>query len=142
MVERVSWDRYFLNIAKEVSTRATCSRASVGAVLVQGNRILTTGYNGAPPGMRHCDHDNITGGGGDVVDNHCTVAIHAEVNAVAQAAAIGVSVHRATCYLYDTLYRGQNCRNCTQILLAAGIDIVKRLDEKGMVVHLYLPDLY
>ena len=109
---RPSWDDYFLDIAKVVSTRATCPRASVGAVIVsKDNRILATGYNGSPSGSKHC-----TDIGCDVVDNHCQRALHAEVNAIAYAARAGSSIEGGMVYLY-----GRNpCRECYKVMLAAG----------------------
>lgn len=112
---RPDWDTYFMNIAKGVSTRATCPRASVGAVIVKDHRIVSTGYNGAPAGKPHC-----TEIGCDIVDNHCIRVIHAEVNAVCEAARFGVSVEGATLYVYG-LDRPESCHNCIQVMRAAGI---------------------
>ncbi|MBI4127982.1 MAG: dCMP deaminase [Parcubacteria group bacterium] len=123
-VYRPSWDTYFLNIAKVVSERATCLRASVGAVFVVGNRVLTTGYNGSPPGKPHCIDV-----GCDVVDGHCQRAIHAECNAVAQAALVGVSLRGATLYLYDTQKR-MPCRECKKLLDAIGVDSIQVTGEE------------
>lgn len=78
---RASWDEYFLRIAREVSTRATCSRRSVGCVLVRDKRILATGYNGSIRGLAHC-----TDVGCLMEDGHCVRTVHAEANAVVQAA--------------------------------------------------------
>lgn len=114
--KRPSWDEYFLEIAKLVSTRATCPRASVGAVLVLDKRIVATGYNGAPPGEPHC-----TEVGCLMEDGHCQRAIHAEVNAIAQAAQFGVAVRGATLYVYDSLGRGRECRECRKVVKAAGV---------------------
>jgi len=127
-MERPNWDNYFLNIAKEVSTRSTCPRASVGAVIVRDNRILSTGYNGAPPDEPHC-----TKVGCLVENNHCERTIHAETNAVAQAAKFGVSVDGATLYLWSVRhhteepYSGKageqvaSCNKCEQVMKSAGI---------------------
>lgn len=112
---RPDWNNYFMNIAKEISTRATCPRASVGAVIVKNNRILSTGYNGAPVREPHC-----TEVGCEVVDNHCVRVIHAEVNAVCQAAKHGITVEEATLYIYG-LNRPESCRNCIQVMQAAGL---------------------
>ena len=114
---RPDWDTYFLNIAKEVATRSTCPRASVGAVIVKDNHILTTGYNGAAPGEPHC-----TDIGCPVEDGHCQRAIHAETNAIAQAARYGISVVGATLYYWDSLCRqAEACIKCSQVMKAAGV---------------------
>jgi len=108
---RPSWDEYFMRIAKEVATRATCPRRSVGAVIVLDRRILTTGYNGAPHGLAHC-----TEVGCKIVDGHCQRALHAEQNAILQAALNGVSTRGATVYVTC-----QPCNACAKMLINAGI---------------------
>ncbi len=108
---RPSWDEYFLRIAKEVATRATCPRRSVGAVIVLDRRILTTGYNGAPHGLAHC-----TEVGCKIVDGHCQRALHAEQNAILQAALNGVSTRGATVYVTC-----QPCNACAKMIINAGI---------------------
>jgi len=119
-MERLDWDEYFLNIAKEVAKRSTCPRASVGAVIVRDKHILSTGYNGAAPGEPHC-----TEIGCDVKNGHCLRAIHAETNAVAQAARYGIAVDGATLYYYDSLGRAAtDCNKCMQVMKAAGISMV------------------
>lgn len=115
-MERLSWDEYFINIAREVSRRATCPRASVGAVIVKDHRILSTGYNGAAPGEPHCTDEGCI-----IVDSHCTRVIHAEVNAVAQAAKFGVCIDGATLYYWDSQQRTPSCPNCNQVMKATGI---------------------
>ena len=82
---RPDWDSYFLKIAFAVSERSTCDRAFVGCVLVLDKRILTTGFNGSPAGQAHCDEV-----GHLIVDGHCVRTIHAETNAIIQAALHGV----------------------------------------------------
>jgi dCMP deaminase len=99
-------------IARAVATRATCSRASVGAVIVKDKRILTTGYNGAPVGLRHCDHT----GGGDMLHGHCARSTHAEQNAIVQASRHGVAIAGST--LYCTAHA---CLTCAKLLINAGI---------------------
>lgn len=107
---RPTRDENFMHIAEVVSERATCPRASIGAVIVSAeNRILSTGYNGAPPGEPHC-----TDVGCDVVDGHCQRAIHAEVNAVVFARG---SLAGSRIYVYG---RGV-CRECAKVLKAAGV---------------------
>ena len=108
---RPSWHEYFMRIAKEVATRATCPRRSVGAVIVLDRRILTTGYNGAPHGLAHC-----TEVGCKIVDGHCQRALHAEQNAILQAALNGVSTRGATVYVTC-----QPCNACAKMIINAGI---------------------
>jgi len=115
-MNRPNWTQYFINIAAEVAKRATCPRAKVGAVIVRGNRIISTGYNGAPANERHC-LDN-----GCIIENgHCQRAIHAEVNAVCQAAKFGLSVDGAVLYYWDSEKRDECCHNCIQVMKAAGL---------------------
>lgn len=107
---RPTRDENFMHIAQVVAERATCPRASIGAVIVSAeNRILSTGYNGAPPGEPHCADV-----GCDVVDDHCQRAIHAEVNAVVFARG---SLAGSRLYVYG---RGV-CRECAKVLKAAGV---------------------
>lgn len=101
-----------MQIARTVATRATCPRASVGAVLTRDHRILTTGYNGAPRGVPHC-----LDAGCLLVNDHCQRATHAEANAVVQAALHGVGTVGATAYCTHS-----PCSNCTKILMSAGIE--------------------
>ena len=97
---RPSWDDYFMDIAELVSRRSTCRRRAVGAVIVKDKRILSTGYNGAPSGLRHCleigclrEQMNVPSG-----ERHelCR-GIHAEQNAIIQAAFHGVSIRDSVC---------------------------------------------
>ena len=113
---RPSWQQYFINIAEAVAMRASCPRASCGAVIVStDNRILSTGYNGSPKGQPSCYEV------GCAVDaDHCQTAIHAEVNAVAWAARKGISLEGSRLYLYSDKY-ATPCRNCIKILTAAGV---------------------
>ena len=87
---RVSWDEYFMNIAREVSTRSTCDRKFVGAVIVRDKSILATGYNGSIRGLPHCDEE-----GHLMEDGHCVRTVHAEANAIVQAARNGVRIEGA-----------------------------------------------
>ena len=116
---RPSWDEYFLDIAGLIARRATCRRRSVGAVLVKDRRILATGYNGAPTGLRHCldlgclrEQKKIPSG-----ERHelCR-GLHAEQNSIIQAALHGVSVKEAT--LYCTNYP---CVICAKMIINAGV---------------------
>jgi dCMP deaminase len=108
---RPDWDQYFMNIAATVATRSTCDRAAVGAVLVRDKRILTTGFNGSPPGLPHCDEV-----GHLMVDGHCVRTTHAEANAIIQAALHGISSNGASCYVTHF-----PCLTCTKMLINAGI---------------------
>ena len=108
---RPSWDEYFIGIAEQVSSRSTCSRAQVGCVLVRDNVILATGYNGAAKGLPHCDEV-----GHDIVNGHCVRTVHAEQNAIIQAARHGTRLEG--CIAYCTHFP---CWHCTKHLINAGI---------------------
>lgn len=112
--DRPSWDEYFMQITLQVAKRSTCPRAAVGAVIVRDKRILTTGYNGAPIGLPHC-----TEVGCLMVDGHCLRTLHAEQNAIIQAALHGVSVDGGTLYVTH-----QPCNTCAKMIINAGIDRV------------------
>jgi pyrimidine deaminase RibD-like protein len=117
-----------MNIAKDVAARSTCPRASVGVVIVKDNHILSAGYNGAPPGESHCIEVGCL-----MINNHCERTIHAETNAVVQAAKFGVNINSSTLYCWSE--RGDNgepfegtlggpvanCIKCSQVMKAAGI---------------------
>lgn len=120
MMDRPDWNTYFLSIAEKIAQRATCPRASVGAVIVKDRRILAAGYNGAAPGEEHC-----TSAGCQVEGDHCQRAIHAETNAVAQAAKFGLPIDGATLYLWGSNERGSvSCHQCSQVMKAAGIIMI------------------
>jgi dCMP deaminase len=124
---RPDWDSYFMKIAYAVSERSTCDRAFVGCVLVLDKRILTTGFNGSPAGQPHCDEI-----GHLLVDGHCIRTIHAETNAIIQAALHGVSTRGCTCYVTHF-----PCINCTKVLINAGItrliyNVAYRVDDNSM----------
>ncbi len=93
MDPRASWDEYFMNVARVVATRATCERKHVGAVLVRDRTILSTGYNGSIRGLAHCNEV-----GHMMEENHCVRTVHAEANAIIQAAKNGVAIEGATIY--------------------------------------------
>ncbi len=112
MKKRKSWPKYFIDIAKTVAERSTCDKLSVGAVIVKGNRILCTGYNGALPGREHCDeigHDLDEQG-------HCVRVIHAEQNAICQAAKYGINLSRSSIYVTHS-----PCFQCYKLIMASGI---------------------
>ena len=113
-MQRPSWDQYFMGIAFEVAKRSTCPRARVGAIIVRDKRILTTGYNGAPSGLPHC-----TEVGCLMVGGHCVRTLHAEQNAIIQAALHGVSVAGGTIYVTH-----QPCLTCAKMIINAGIERV------------------
>lgn len=115
-MNRPSWDEYFMMIARDVATRATCERRSVGAVAVLDRRILTTGYNGAPRGLEHCRDPKEEWPAGCLMHGHCVRTVHAEQNAILQAALNGVSTRGATMYVTC-----QPCNACAKMLINAGI---------------------
>lgn len=109
--QRVSWHEYFMNIAEQVATRSTCGRKHVGAVIVRDRTILSTGYNGSLRGAPHCDD-----AGHDMENNHCVRTVHAEANAVAQAAKQGVRIDQAEIYV-----TASPCLTCFKLVANAGI---------------------
>ena len=118
-MNRKSWDEYFMEIADIVKTRSTCLRRHVGAVIVKDNRIISTGYNGAPTGLLHCttigcerQRQNIPSG----QRHELCRALHAEQNAIIQAAKFGISTEGATAYITV-----QPCVICAKMLINAGI---------------------
>ncbi|MDR0523952.1 MAG: cytidine/deoxycytidylate deaminase family protein [Candidatus Methanoplasma sp.] len=121
-MDRPSNDQYFMDMAELVSSRSTCVRRKVGAVIVKDKHILSTGYNGSPKGTRHCEELgcireqlNIPSG----TRHELCRGVHAEQNAVAQAAYFGVSVNGAT--IYTTTFP---CSMCSKILINSGISEV------------------
>lgn len=123
---RPSWDDYFIEIATVVSERSTCLRRQVGAVIVKDKRMIATGYNGAASGAKHCE---MTGcirqqmGIKSGERQELCAAIHAEQNAIIQAAKYGVSIEGATLYCTH-----QPCAICAKMIVNAGI---KRVVFKG-----------
>jgi dCMP deaminase len=108
---RASWDDYFMAIAKVVSSRSTCHRKYVGAVIVRNKTILSTGYNGSIRGMPHCSDV------GHMMENgHCVATIHAEINAILQAARNGVMIEGGSLYV-----TASPCWNCFKASVNAGI---------------------
>ena len=118
---RPSWDVYFLRIAREVATRSTCTRKHVGAVLVRDNQILSTGYAGSVKGQPHCTD---VGCDIDFLTKGCRRTVHAECNAILQAARHGISTDGAT--LYSTL---SPCSACFKMLANAGITRIIYCEE-------------
>lgn len=116
---RPSWHEYFMLMAKLASTRSTCLAFPVGAVVVKDNQILATGYNGSPPGSSHCISQNFCYSGLNSCDASKTLpsrAVHAETNAIAQAAKHGISTEGAK--IYVTL---EPCLTCLKLIISAGI---------------------
>jgi len=117
---RPSWGTYFMNITNLVAERSTCTRRAVGAVLVKDKRILSTGYNGAPSGLKHCREVGCLreqlGVESGKMHELCR-GIHAEQNAIIQAAYHGVSVKGAVIYCTN-----QPCSICARMIINAGIE--------------------
>jgi dCMP deaminase len=117
---RPSWDEYFMEVAKAIAKRATCDRGRSGCVIAKNKQIMSTGYVGSPIGMPHCDevghlmkkviHDD------DTVSQHCMRTVHAEQNAICQAAKQGISIEGATLYCKMT-----PCRTCAMLIINCGI---------------------
>ena len=120
MSERPSWDQYFMTITRQVAERSTCLRAKVGAVIVRDKNILATGYNGSPAGLPHCLDVGCliyrsTTPAGEVEEN-CFRCIHAEINAIAQAAKNGAGIRDAAIYITHT-----PCIHCFKVLINTGV---------------------
>ena len=119
MTTRPTWPEYFQQHAALASSRATCPRAACGAVIVKDRRIIATGYNGAPSGHPHC-----VDVGCEMREGHCQRVIHAEVNAIGQAAQLGIAVAGATMYIHRANVESDGrgpCRECCKVMKAAGI---------------------
>lgn len=111
MDNRIDWDQYFMTQATMLSLRSTCTRLSVGAVIVRDRRVIAGGYNGSVSGDVHCIDE-----GCYLVEGHCVRTIHAEMNAVLQCAKFGVATDGAEVYVTDF-----PCLQCTKMLLQSGI---------------------
>lgn len=117
---RPSWDEYFMEVAKTIAKRATCDRGRSGCVIANDKQILVTGYVGSPKGLPHCDdvghqfkktiHED------GHTTNHCVRTVHAEQNAICQAAKLGISIKGATLYCKMT-----PCRVCAMMIINSGI---------------------
>jgi dCMP deaminase len=120
---RPSWDQYFMTITQQVAERSTCLRAKVGAVIVRDRSIVATGYNGAPAGLPHCldvgclvyESRNPDG----EIEQNCFRTIHAEINAITQAARNGAAIRDADIYVTHT-----PCIHCMKVLINTGIRTV------------------
>ncbi|NGM17587.1 deoxycytidylate deaminase [Xiamenia xianingshaonis] len=117
--QRPSWDEYFMKLANEVATRTTCLRRTVGAVIVKDKRILATGYNGAPSGLRHCAETGCLRqqlGIPSGQRSEICRGLHAEQNAIVQAARYGIDIAGASIYVNT-----QPCVICAKMIINAGI---------------------
>lgn len=136
---RPSWDEYFLEVAQLVSKRSTCLRRRVGAVLVKDKKILATGYNGAPSGLRHCieigclrDKLKIPSG----QRHELCRGLHAEQNVLLQAALHGISTRSSMLYITN-----QPCMICAKMLINAGIkEIVTAQGYPDKLAHKFLKE--
>lgn len=120
---RPSWDEYFMQIANTVASRATCDRGRAGCVVVRDRQILVTGYVGSPRGLPHCDDvghymKKVVHEDGHV-SQHCVRTIHAEQNAITQAARHGIALKDGTIYVRMT-----PCRTCAMLIINVGIQRV------------------
>lgn len=133
---RLSWDDYFMSIAQVVATRSTCPRKYVGALLVRNRVILSTGYNGSIRGMPHCSDV-----GHMMEDGHCVATIHAEANAILQAARTGTIIEGATTYV-----TASPCWSCFKQLANAGVQRIcygefyrdERIFDVAQQIHIEL----
>ncbi len=118
--QRPSWDEYFMELANAAAKRATCDRGRSGCVIVKDKQLLVTGYVGSPIGLPHCDevghlfkktfHEDGT------ITTHCVRTVHAEQNAICQAARRGIALDGATLYCRMT-----PCRTCAMLIINCGI---------------------
>jgi dCMP deaminase len=118
--KRPNWDEYFIEIAQKVGSRSTCDRGRIGAVIVKNKHIISTGYVGAPSGLKHCDEAGHLFKKNWKEDNtytlHCVRTTHAEANAIAQAAKYGIKIQGSTLYVGMT-----PCFDCAKIIINSGI---------------------
>jgi dCMP deaminase len=118
--KRPSWDDYFMEVAHAISKRATCDRGRSGCVIARDKQLIVSGYVGSPLGFPHCDEvghqiKKVTHEDGEITE-HCMRTVHAEQNAICQAARLGVSIAGATIYTRMT-----PCRTCAMLLINCGI---------------------
>ncbi len=138
---RLDWDSYFMGIAETVSSRATCARRKVGAILVKNQAIIATGYNGSMRSRPHCTDEKV---GCLMEDAHCVRTVHAECNTICHAALNGVSTKGAT--LYTT---SSPCWICFKIVVNAGISRIcfgtfyrdERIFEEAKALGIDLVDM-
>lgn len=118
--KRPTWDEYFMELARTVATRATCDRGRSGCVIARDRQLLVSGYVGSPVGLPHCDEvghqfKKMTHEDGSVTQ-HCVRTVHAEQNAICQAAKLGIALNGATLYCRMT-----PCRTCAMLIINCGI---------------------
>ena len=118
--ERPSWDEYFMELANTAAKRATCDRGRSGCVIVRDKHVLVTGYVGSPMGLPHCDDvghllKRVTHEDGKITQ-HCVRTVHAEQNAICQAARLGISLENGILYCKMT-----PCRTCAMLIINCGI---------------------
>lgn len=140
-MDRLSKGDLYMQTAELFARRGTCSRAQVGCVIVREGRIIVSGYNGAPPGMRHCVHPHPAH---ELIEGGCANAVHAEANAIAFAARHGIPTEHGAMYCTHAM-----CRTCAQLCVSAGIQAVtyahgyrdpsglELLHEAGLLVMKY-----
>ncbi|HAP42603.1 MAG: cell division protein DedD [Spirochaetes bacterium GWD1_61_31] len=121
--QRPSWDEYFMEVCRAIAKRATCDRGRSGCVIARDHQILATGYVGAPAGLPHCDEaghqlKQLVHEDGSV-SKHCVRTVHAEQNAICQAARRGAAIGGATLYCKMT-----PCRACAMMIINCGIQRV------------------
>jgi len=121
--KRPSWDEYFMEVANTIAKRATCDRGRSGCVIARNRQILVTGYVGSPRDLPHCDEEGhllkkVTHEDGKV-STHCVRTVHAEQNAICQAAKMGIALEGATLYCRMT-----PCRTCAMLIINCGIERV------------------
>jgi len=117
---RPTWDEYFMEVANTIAKRATCDRGRSGCVIARNRQILVTGYVGSPIGLPHCDEvghlfKSMTHEDGKITQ-HCVRTVHAEQNAICQAARLGIALEGATLYCRMT-----PCRTCAMLIVNCGI---------------------
>lgn len=136
---RPTWDEYFMEVCRAIAKRATCDRGRSGCVIARDNQLLVTGYVGAPKGLPHCDdvghqfktmqHEDGT------VSKHCVRTVHAEQNAICQAAKRGISIDGGTLYCKMT-----PCRTCAMLIINCGIKRViaeKRYHDSADSIEMF-----
>ncbi len=137
--KRPTWDEYFMEVCHAIAKRATCNRGRSGCVIEKDNQILVTGYVGAPVGLPHCDEvghqiKKLTHEDGTVTE-HCVRTVHAEQNAICQAAKRGISIDGATLFCKMT-----PCRACAMMIINCGIKRVvaeKRYHDCADTVEMF-----
>jgi dCMP deaminase len=127
MSDRPSWHSYWMGHAQQASTRATCLRRKVGAVIVVNNRLVSTGYNGAPAGMPQCIDDGV---GCEMEHGHCVRTVHAELNA-----ALFFDTHRYRGTIASLYTTASPCRRCMMSLVNVGVRHIVYRDQYKDPTH-------